>query len=303
MILFHTVNSEEETFKVGGKYENRKGPFEVVSLVGDMMRIRWDSGEETETEISFQTKIRRNMERELLEVPKGKTRSPKWFGESFAGLRPDDFKNDVTGTHWRSREQLGGAVSRLLNGRAPFNSWAIYKRPEIHWASTRRYQTENPWLLAKFFARLQEESILFGLYIERSDDPDVDREDWIHFREWTKLPGHSKWLHEVLSATDSVLTHPYPTTENQAFSGTITAKNGQFVHESVAATCTFEIEDLPNYLAGFDEVKWVNFLIGKRLSRDEAITEGAHVAAVLSAFFNALLPVYENRVPDAFVQG
>ena len=44
-------------FEVGEKYENMKGIYEVVSVEGNAMRIRWNSGEEIMTTVSLQRQI------------------------------------------------------------------------------------------------------------------------------------------------------------------------------------------------------------------------------------------------------
>lgn len=51
-------------FEVGEKYENMKGMYEVVSIEGNTMRIRWESGEEILTTVSLQTQIIMRMKRE-----------------------------------------------------------------------------------------------------------------------------------------------------------------------------------------------------------------------------------------------
>lgn len=297
--IIRGVSNEAHPFQIGGTYENRKGPFEVLSIAGDAMRIRWDSGEEADTEISFQMKILRNMERELAAPTSGKARrsSPVWFGENFTGLSVEDFSNDVTGTHWRSREQLGGAVTRLLLGNEPFNSWSIYKRPEVHWASVARYQKEDSRLLAKFFVRLRTDDAFYGLYFERSDEPAKNRDDWVRFCRWIAQPGHCHWLHETLLRTDALLTQPYEEPKDRAFNGSVSATAEHFVHESGTKTRTFAIADLPAFITALPEDKWLNFVIAKQLPRDAAIAEGADIASVLADFFNVLLPVYENLAP------
>ncbi len=50
-------------FEVGGRYENRKGPFTVIELTDNEVRIRWDSGEEIVATIESQQRILRNMRR------------------------------------------------------------------------------------------------------------------------------------------------------------------------------------------------------------------------------------------------
>lgn len=51
-------------FQVGQKYENMKGVYEVLSIDGNTMRIRWEGGEEIATTISLQRQIILRMKRE-----------------------------------------------------------------------------------------------------------------------------------------------------------------------------------------------------------------------------------------------
>lgn len=51
-------------FSVGEKYENVKGVYEVLSIQGNTMRIRWESGEEIDTTASLQNQIIMRMRRE-----------------------------------------------------------------------------------------------------------------------------------------------------------------------------------------------------------------------------------------------
>jgi hypothetical protein len=51
-------------FTVGEKYENVKGVYEVLSIQGNTMRIRWESGEEINTTVSLQNQIIMRMRRE-----------------------------------------------------------------------------------------------------------------------------------------------------------------------------------------------------------------------------------------------
>jgi hypothetical protein len=44
-------------FEVGEKYENMKGVYEVLSVEGNSMRIRWESGEEIMTTVILQRQI------------------------------------------------------------------------------------------------------------------------------------------------------------------------------------------------------------------------------------------------------
>ena len=51
-------------FEVGEKYENMKGIYEVLSVDGNSMRIRWESGEEIMTTVNLQRQIIMRMRQE-----------------------------------------------------------------------------------------------------------------------------------------------------------------------------------------------------------------------------------------------
>mgnify|MGYP007086454076 CR=1 FL=1 len=60
--------SGQHEFSVGRRYKNRKGVYEVVSICGDEMVIRWDTGEQIATSINLQVKILQNMEKKPQEI-------------------------------------------------------------------------------------------------------------------------------------------------------------------------------------------------------------------------------------------
>jgi hypothetical protein len=51
-------------FEVGQKYENMKGIYQVLSVEGNAMRIRWENGEEIMTTVSLQRQILMRMRQE-----------------------------------------------------------------------------------------------------------------------------------------------------------------------------------------------------------------------------------------------
>ena len=52
-------------FVVGQQYENRKGLYEVLEVAGDIMRIRWESGEEVDTTVTMQSHIIQRLQFEV----------------------------------------------------------------------------------------------------------------------------------------------------------------------------------------------------------------------------------------------
>jgi hypothetical protein len=285
-------------FRTGERYENRRGLFEVVSINGDSLQIRWDTGEVVNTSVDLQAKILRNMEKELTDAAAQKRkRTPKSFGEFFRGLRPEDFSDDVTGTHWRSREQLGGAVTRLLEAKETFNSWSIYGRPEVHWASVSRYGLNHPSLQAKFFARINQDHLLFGLYVERSDKRADYQEDWIQFVSWCENLGNLRWLHEAMIRSKAVLTNPYAGWPGLSFNGTIEPTEQEFSWNQGGQNTVIARDDLPEVLKSLSANLWLNIVLACLLPRVPVIAEGKRIASTIAEWFNTLLPVYQNQPP------
>jgi len=290
--------TQSHPFRTGERYENRRGLFEVVSINGDSLQIRWDTGEVVNTSVDLQAKILRNMEKELTDAAAQKRkRTPKSFGEFFRGLRLEDFSDDVTGTHWRSREQLGGAVTRPLEAKELFNSWSIYGRPEVHWASVSRYGLNHPSLQAKFFARINQEHILFGLYIERSDKRTDYQDDWIKFVSWCENPENLRWLHATMLSNKAVLTNPYEGWPDLSFNGTIEATDEGFSWKKAGQETTFTRGDLPGVLQSFPADLWLNIVLARVLPRVPAIAEADRIASTIAQWFNTLLPIYQNQPP------
>ena len=73
----------EDSFKVGCVYENRKGKYTVLSVCGDRMTIRWENGEEVETDVAGQLRVLRHMQQER-HIEETKQHSRQLFRKSLA---------------------------------------------------------------------------------------------------------------------------------------------------------------------------------------------------------------------------
>ena len=285
-------------FTVGANYENEKGSFKVLVIKGESMLIEWDSGERITTPIALQERILTRMENEANAPADRKgTTSPVWMGRTFAGLLAEDFKDSVEGTHWRSREQLGGAVSRQLASPVPFNSWSIYRRPEVHWAAIGRYRSDDAWVQSKFFIRLSEEAAISGFYVERSDDPADPRVDWLSFLNWLAVESHAAWLHQTLTDSGMLISDPYQKFEG-AFNRCIRPVQGGWLVEAPgSASNSIKVSALSDLLAAVKEGKWLNLMIGRKRPANELVASGINVAVEIAADFNGLMPLYLNKDP------
>ncbi len=86
-------------FEVGQQYENTKGVYEVLTLDGYAMRIRWLTGEEVVTTVKMQRRIIERMQRERERPPtqrralpgKRKTKTPTKNGKKSDSFKASHF--------------------------------------------------------------------------------------------------------------------------------------------------------------------------------------------------------------------
>jgi hypothetical protein len=285
-------------FTIDSFHENEKGVFKVLSIKGENMLIEWETGERISTPIALQEKILARIEREAA-APLEKTtkKSATAVEISFSGLLASDFKDDVTGTHWRSRAQLGGAVTSQLAAHEPFQSWSIYRRPEVHWAVIGRYQADAAWLQAKFFIRLKEALGMYGFYIERSSDLSAPRIDWLFLLNWLAQESNAAWLHRTMTELHMEMFDPYPLTEADAFQRQILPHdNGWRVLHPDETEEFLPLNQISDYLAKLPEGNWLNLVIGRQRRAQELVAAGVHAAVEIAAAFQALLPIYRNQL-------
>ena len=281
-------------FEVGGIYTNEKGDFEVISIDGDRMVIKWESGEEFESTVSFQRRIqkRRYMAEVLLQKKAAsaarKSRAGRKPAAPFEGLKEDVFQNRISRIPWRTRQHLGGAVARLLDStRFRINSWAASGRNEVYWADATHWKEKTVTYPAKFFAKADESSLVYGFYIERPDTSADPSPDWNHFARWLKKEENNQWLLECareheLSVFDG---------RQSSFSGIISPGKTTWKPEGGKAVKT--ISDLVDK---WPETNWLDFMIGKRLTKTEALARGSEISSDIAQLIGELLPVYEAAV-------
>ena len=293
--------SENIEFKVGHKYENMKGVYEVISISGNSMIIRWKNGEQTSTTVDLQHRIIQRMQKDKEERDKGRMQDNSkeqrhqikevnsGYGTKFKGFKKSDFKKNVAETNWRSRKCLGGAVTnRFLSDKLNFHSWAVYKMPTIHWVDIKHRGRDNKWLQAKLFAQVDEEYLYYGFYIERSDNPLNTKNDWNAFISWLKDAENEYWLNKIVSKHNLCIYD----LDDKGFSGIIKSFNEKWkIHNSEMHSK--EILSLSNFLDTLSKECWIDLHIAKKVNKDEVLVKGEKIADDISTLFEALMPLYE----------
>jgi hypothetical protein len=169
------------SFEVGKEYRNRNGIYEVVAIQEPKMLIRYEDGRQDVVTIDVQARIwqaikdEAQQQQEVGHKSTGSTRARRQTahqGYHFSGLLESDFKNNVSGTHWRSRDSLGGRLAQHLSETTPyeFQSYAIYRRPSVYIYIPDQFDPSDGVPYAKYEFRLSPAGAQYGFYVERADD-------------------------------------------------------------------------------------------------------------------------------------
>ena len=287
--------TEEIKFEIGEKYENMKGAYEVLAIRRDSMDIRWEDGEEISTSIDLQRRIieRMQFEKELeitqaaQKLKKAKASSSKG-GKHFAGLENTDFSNTVSKTTWRGRGQLGGAVAlRLKNKQFKFNSWAVLRKPEVAWIDIVRQKQADLKLQAKFYARVEEKSLFFGVHVPAPDLSGTEKSDWHALMAWLEKPENDSWLNKQCTSHDLYVCD----LSKQGFSGKLEAKKEKWVN-GLPDKKDAPVKSLSAFLTSAGKSGTIDLRIEKQMEKGAAIDKKQTIASDMATLFETLMPVY-----------
>ncbi len=289
----------EIEFKVGESYSNEKGVFEVMSIKGDQMVMEFKNGERVSSDVNLQRRIqnRRQWEKSMREKeaasppPQPRRKLSRKSEKSFSGLQSKVFQNKISDIHWRSRQQLGGCVSAQLNfARFNFLSWAAASRNEIHWADASHWKSKKISHVAKFFARADETSFAWGFYIERPDATGSESDDWKAFIRWLRRPENDQWLRGV-ARNEGLEIYD---THKSCFVGVIRPRESDWGIEG--SSVRNSADALGTCIDSWPATAWLDLMIAKRISKEEAIDQAESIADDIASLFGRLLPLYEAAV-------
>lgn len=281
-------------FVVDEQYENEKGIFTVLSIHRNEMVIRWESGEEIRTDIELQRNIQARRQWERLQKEKeakaaksGRKTSAAKAASGFKGFDEKDFKNSASGTRWRGRNQLGGAVTyKLPEDIFKFNSWAFANKPEMHWLDTDHQKRKSGENRAKFFVRLNPDAMFFGFSIGQPV-PDRDKsQNWDAFVQWLGRDDNEKKVHDIAKANELTVR-----SRNLPKSGAIKPAKEGWKTENGNQGKTFE--KLPDYFDTLTAEDVVSIEIAKTISKKDALASGKEIISKILDVFSQLMPLYK----------
>jgi len=227
------------------------------------------------------------------EIPTTRIVGVSEWGRDFTGLTATDLKNGVSGTHWRSRDSLGGALAMALSrstGRR-FSSWAVYRRADVHIAMPDRFREANKVSCAKFALELAPDEALSGFYCEKPDQPMDTCWDWlrleqalsdVRLQQTLTVAMKQLGLHWRLDPGDTTI----PIT-------TVIADHPLLWQAPGSVSEAIGWDEFLARLRAWPQDRWLNLYLGRVRTGAEAISLGAGLAAQLATEYAAVLPLYD----------
>jgi hypothetical protein len=286
--------TSEIEFHVDEQYENEKGVYTVVSMERDAMVIRWENGEEIRTDIELQRRIIKRRQREAAQraleaEAAAKSKQPKRTADekkSFAGLSARDFKNSASGTRWRSRNQLGGAVLKQMGASGlKFNSWAFGNKPEMHIQDTGHRQQGAVDAQAKFFVAVDDACLYYGFRVARLAKKADPARDWKAVMAWFSVPENDTMLRSLVAEEHLRIS----TAASPAVGPLGVTEDGWHKEDGDNRTL---VSSLSAHLGQIPESDPCEVEIAAVVARDDAVAEGLEIASKIALLFTRLLPLY-----------
>jgi hypothetical protein len=210
--------------------------------------------------------------------------------KSFEGLVEKDFSRKFSGTTWRRRRDgLGGAVSVSSESDVhEIKSWAVSRKPMIHWANVQHHNLKGSSSQANFFAAIDETALTFGFAIERFAAAQDTESDWNAFVTWLLDSENETWLKKTVGEQNlSVYIH----SDKAALPDTILAENGRWRLDGKEGP--EEFESLRNFLEGLPAESRVDLQIAQRIPKEDVIARKTEIAKDVGQVFEMLMPLYE----------
>lgn len=300
-------------FEVGEQYRNEDGVYTVVEIEQPDMVIQYEDGRTLRSSIALQARIwERIQDEQRIAARKsakkksarrrGGGRSRASFGRDFHGLGDTDFRRDVTGTSWRRRTELAGALALRLSEISGhiFESHAVYRRAEVYIVQPEYWHPKQSQKAAKFFFSLTEDGAHYGFIVEKSDEPMDGAWDWNRFltvlREDKSLQARTLIAMEHCDLRWAV--HPGGGSIADPALYILTADKDTLYLQAQddEARTPVDWEGFAELLAGVPEDTWCDCYLAAHIDKGRAINLGTGLASEVAEVYNALLPLYSVSV-------
>jgi hypothetical protein len=189
---------------------------------------------------------------------------------------------------------LGGLVSQQLSdlsGRE-FTSIAIYRRPQlfVYPPQLPMFNQQEGVKLPKFVVQLNSNAVLYGFYIEKSDEHMSSDWYWPCFLKLLSEHEWHDWLEQAIrkSGLSWILRFEEKVQETGSYRLSKDAIISSFGKGSQFAT----FSDFVLYLSELPAQQWCNLFLAKMMDKQKAIELREKVSRPISDTFNELVPFF-----------
>ncbi len=286
-------------FKVGEKYRNNLGEYEVVSINGPAMTIRLTDGRTVDTTVNLQARIwkRVRWEKQHKKEVKASSHSRKlsYRKTKFPGFRDEDFREGVKGTSWRARTKLSGLLSDGLTAktRYEFQSYAVYGQPVGHYVIPEYYDKKHRGESAKFILDLNLARVRYGFHIKKGIITPETPNDWQNLI--VELTEDTDLQQEIVRAMQmhNLQWNLYPDGAEDTPIHVAVAADGQLLWPGPEITETLTWDEFIHKLQEVSAAEPYNIYLCAHLEKEEAIAKGTQLADIIVELYRDLLPLYE----------
>jgi hypothetical protein len=286
---------EKIMFEVDEQYENEKGIFTVLSMDRDEMVIRWESGEQITTSVALQKRIaeRRQWEKMKREAEAHAAEKSSKSGSAgkagFTGFTFTDFKASAARTTWRSRNQLGEAVTKKIStARFNLKSWAFGHKPEMHVQDVKHHGHAQPDSRARFFVRVDSQALHYGFRVAcpAGEDTGERETDWNACCDWLARPENEHMVHTI-AVEDNLTARRISGSGSEPL---VASENGWIAEKGESRSGA---EPLSVYLNSVSQSGPVDLELAATIDKGDAVADGADIADTIARLFSRLLPLYK----------
>ena len=171
--------------------------------------------------------------------------------------------------------------------RLNFNSWAARNKNEVHWADANHWRSKDSASPAKFLAHADEESFIYGFHLERPGPKGKPSADWESFAKWLEDKENDQWLkgivgEEGLEVFDAgrfcFLDAVKPEADGWVVEGEEPGAPSETLHQ---------------YLDTCKENVSLDLVVGKRVSKEDALGRKEMIVDDIAKLFGSLMPLYD----------
>lgn len=306
-------------FEEGKTYRNRIGEYEVQSIEGEKMKIRYTDGKTLMTSVGIQARIWENIqfEKQLAraEERQQQAREARLAARqrtararkaratpTFEGFQKSDFEVKQRGIAWSSRKELGRVLAHQLTQRADgsFGHWIVPRKSAVHVARADQYSTDSRETNASFFVSVDENGVSYGFRVGKPGGKAKSEWPWsVLVAKLSRAKSARQALHAALSAHDLHLD-VYAMEVSYGQVGRVTAQDDGFLwhHEDDGQEVSREMsgKELVKYVKTVAPDKRGELFVRAGFAPKEALKKGAGIAAEMVSVLEALVPLYEASI-------